>query len=79
MAVAVRSVIDGVLIQRATYGEKVDLAEASREAVALFEAATRATPDDTVRSKAWPPRAAVTVFASERRVAAVSVTRRGSR
>ncbi|WP_434421583.1 TetR/AcrR family transcriptional regulator [Nannocystis pusilla] len=51
MAVAVRSVIDGVLIQRATYGEKVDLAEASREAVALFEAATRATPDDTVRSK----------------------------
>lgn len=51
MAVAVRSVIDGVLIQRATYGEKVDLAEASREAVALFEAATRATPDDTIRSK----------------------------
>ncbi|WAS91753.1 TetR/AcrR family transcriptional regulator [Nannocystis punicea] len=51
MAVAVRSVIDGVLIQRATYGAAVDLAEASREAVALFEAATRATPDDTVRSK----------------------------
>ncbi|MCY1011544.1 hypothetical protein OV079_39480 [Nannocystis pusilla] len=46
-----RSVIDGVLIQRATYGEKVDLAEASREAVALFRAATRATPDDTIRSK----------------------------
>lgn len=51
MAVAVRSVIDGVLIQRATYGADVDIAESSREIVALFEAATRAVRDDATRSK----------------------------
>ncbi|WP_158501825.1 TetR/AcrR family transcriptional regulator [Vitiosangium sp. GDMCC 1.1324] len=40
MAVTVRSAIDGVLVQRITYGDKVDLEESSRELVALFEAAT---------------------------------------
>ncbi|OJH42154.1 TetR/AcrR family transcriptional regulator [Cystobacter ferrugineus] len=40
MAVAVRSAIDGVLVQRITYGDKVDLEESSRELVDLFHAAT---------------------------------------
>ncbi|WPB73000.1 TetR/AcrR family transcriptional regulator [Archangium violaceum] len=40
MAVTVRSAIDGILVQRITYGDKVDLEESARELVALFDAAT---------------------------------------
>ncbi|TKC99442.1 TetR/AcrR family transcriptional regulator [Polyangium fumosum] len=57
MALAIRGAIDCVLLQRVAYGDKVDLREAARELVALFDAAMRDVGGRRPTRDAPPPKA----------------------